>query len=412
MAEKIKISKSTVDRLPLPESGQPIFWDTNLVGFGVRTGSKRKTYIVQKKINGRDVKVTLGAHGHITAEQARKMAMIALADMTQGVNPTDQKREARAKSVTLQEALTDFLNARKSLKPRTIRDMNYAVTTYFSDWQTKPIAKITKEKIAKRHKDIGSGKGGKAQANQAMRYLRAIFNFAISKYADSKGDSIIQSNPVSILSQTRAWYRIERRQTLIKPHELPALFAALEEFQESANIPTAKNTIDYIQFLLFTGMRKNEAAHLEWEQVDFSDRSFTVTDTKNGHPLTLPLSDHLFKLLQERSKEAESKYVFHGRDTEKPIGDAKRHWEKIKKISGLDFSPHDLRRTFITIADSLEISAYAIKKLVNHSSSGDVTAGYIVHDVDRLRRPMQQIADKILRLAEQERKSGKVIQIR
>ena len=59
----------------------------------------------------------------------------------------------------------------------------------------------------------------------------------------------------------------------------------------------------------------------------------------------------------------------------------------------MTFTPHDLRRTFITVAESLNIGPYSIKRLVNHKMSGDVTAGYIVSDVERLRVPMQQITD-------------------
>jgi hypothetical protein len=60
------------------------------------------------------------------------------------------------------------------------------------------------------------------------------------------------------------------------------------------------------------------------------------------------------------------------------------------------FSVHDLRRTFITVAESLDIPAYALKRLLNHRAAGDVTAGYIVIDVERLRRPMQHITDFLL----------------
>ena len=55
-----------------------------------------------------------------------------------------------------------------------------------------------------------------------MRLLRALFNFAAGQYEDAKGQSLITENPVKRLSQTRAWYRVERRQTYIKPHELAA----------------------------------------------------------------------------------------------------------------------------------------------------------------------------------------------
>jgi len=72
--------------------------------------------------------------------------------------------------------------------------------------------------------------------------------------------------------------------------------------------------------------------------------------------------------------------------------------DKIKEQTGIHFTLHDLRRTFITIAESLDISYYALKSLVNHkiSNGGDVTAGYIIPNPERLRGPVQKIADYIL----------------
>ncbi|USQ15139.1 integrase [Legionella lytica] len=69
----------------------------------------------------------------------------------------------------------------------------------------------------------------------------------------------------------------------------------------------------------------------------------------------------------------------------------------ITKASGVRFTVHDLRRTFITIAESLDISAYALKRLMTHKMSNDVTAGYIITDVERLRKPMQLINDYFLK---------------
>jgi hypothetical protein len=45
------------------------------------------------------------------------------------------------------------------------------------------------------------------------------------------------------------------------------------------------------------------------------------------------------------------------------------------------------------VAESLDISAYAVKRLANHKMTNDVTAGYIIGDVERLRNPMQRITD-------------------
>ena len=44
----------------------------------------------------------------------------------------------------------------------------------------------------------------------------------------------------------------------------------------------------------------------------------------------------------------------------------------------------------------IDSSAYALKRLVNHKISNDVTAGYIVSDVESLRKPMEQIATQLL----------------
>ncbi len=72
---------------------------------------------------------------------------------------------------------------------------------------------------------------------------------------------------------------------------------------------------------------------------------------------------------------------------------------KVTDASGVTFTPHDLRRTFITIAESLDIPAYALKRLLNHTSGADVTAGYIVASTERLREPMQKITDFMLKSA-------------
>ncbi|CAH1904754.1 hypothetical protein NTGHW29_360083 [Candidatus Nitrotoga sp. HW29] len=70
---------------------------------------------------------------------------------------------------------------------------------------------------------------------------------------------------------------------------------------------------------------------------------------------------------------------------------------KVILESGVTFTIHDLRRTFITIAESQDISAYALKRLLNHKMNNDVTAGYIINDVERLREPMQKITSYLLK---------------
>ena len=60
---------------------------------------------------------------------------------------------------------------------------------------------------------------------------------------------------------------------------------------------------------------------------------------------------------------------------------------------------HDLRRTFATVADGLDIGRYAVKRMLNHVARGDITADYVQVDVDRVREPMQRVETSVLGLA-------------
>ncbi len=74
--------------------------------------------------------------------------------------------------------------------------------------------------------------------------------------------------------------------------------------------------------------------------------------------------------------------------------------DKTTAASGVTFTLHDLRRTYITIAESLDIPHYALKRLLSHRSSADVTGGYIIINVDRLRGPVELISERILEMKE------------
>jgi len=213
-----------------------------------------------------------------------------------------------------------------------------------------------------------------------------------------------------VLSATKAWYRVERRQNYIKRHQLKAWFKGVMALKNDGDADKAETFRDYLIFVLLTGLRRHEAASLLKANVDFKQRTLTVKDTKNRTDHTLPLSPFLRQLLKRRCEASDNPYVFPGEGRTGHIVEPRKHILKVCKVAELDFRTHDLRRTFATIAESLDIPAYAVKRLLNHKMADDVTAGYIVHDVERLRRPMQMITDFILKSAGTI-KSAPVIQI-
>ena len=391
-----KLTKSFVDSLSYPESGQIFYRDTDLKGFGLRVGTGSKVYIAEGKVNNKNVRVTIGRHGVFTAEQAKLEARSILGMIARDVNPNDADKAKRAKSVTLAEVYQAYLKARSSLKPRTIYDYDRCMKVYFPEWQNKPLAEISKDLIEHKHREIGER--SEAQANLSMRFMRALFNFAIGQYEDAVGNAIITDNPIKRISQTRAWYRVDRRQTVIKGRDLPAWFKAVNALPTLSNGINREAVKDYLLLLIFTGLRREEGLALQWRDVDFNAKTFTIPDPKNRQSHTLPLSDFLFDLLKRRSNQnaEKSAFVFTGRGVNGYMDDPNKQMKLVIEASGVAFTPHDLRRTFITVAESLDISAYALKRLANHKMANDVTAGYIIGDAERLREPMQRITDYFL----------------
>lgn len=67
----------------------------------------------------------------------------------------------------------------------------------------------------------------------------------------------------------------------------------------------------------------------------------------------------------------------------------------------INFTCHDARRTFATIAELSGVGTYILKRLMNHRSGrvSDVTAGYISLPVEELVEPAARIEMKIMQEA-------------
>lgn len=161
---------------------------------------------------------------------------------------------------------------------------------------------------------------------------------------------------------------------------------------------------DFLLLALFTGMRRSEIASLRWDYIDLEGRALHIPKTKNGDPLDLPLADFIVDLLNaRRDQTGASPWVFPSNGRTGHLVETKTFTARVAARSGVIFTLHDLRRTFVSIAESLDVPHYALKRLLNHRLSGDVTAGYIVSQPERLRGPVEAVATRILELADETR---------
>jgi cation transport regulator ChaB len=239
----MKITKLAVDKLDIPVSdkpgktGQKRYYDDTIKGFGVRvTSGGTKAFVVEKLIKRKLCRITLSRYPELTVEMAKKEAQKLLGQIVMGIDPLAEKRADKMREVTLNDVFNDYVQVRKTLKQTTLTNYKQILNKAFDNWGNKPLISITKDKIAKQHEKLGEAHG-EAYANLAMRVLRALFNFAAGQYEDAEGKTLIQENPVRRLSQTRAWYRIERHQTFIKSHELAAWYQAVEQLENRTPSP-------------------------------------------------------------------------------------------------------------------------------------------------------------------------------
>lgn len=379
-----KITKSFCDKLSFQEKGQTAYWDHTMPGFAIVVGKRAKTFIVQKDINAKPVRYTIGRYGHFTVEEAKIIAKEKLFLMAQGINPKEEEKQNQI--ITLEKSFQSYLNTRKNLSPTTVKGYTYTLNKYLIDWARRPINTITKEDVVARHAMLGQTCGERT-ANGAMRFLRLLINHANIIY------ELDIKNPVQHLNNIKGWYPDKRRRSYIKPHELAAWWKSVQNLEN-------ETIRDFLTLLLFTGLRKGEAERLKWSNIDFADRTLTVQQTKNGDPLTLPLSDFLLQLFQRRFQRHNNQaYVFPSPGSKGHLTEPKKGIYRVIAETGVQFTCHDLRRTFITLAESMDISAYALKRLMNHKFAGDITSTYIVSNHERLRDPVERIAQHILEIA-------------
>lgn len=370
--------------------------------------SGNKSFVLVRKYQGRSRSFTLGKFPDISVDKARCDARAQIANLRLGIDPIQDKRANAEKHVTLFEVYRDYLDVRgMHLSSNTKSNYKTVIETHLAPWRSKEMGAITRSMVQRKHAELTEI--SPSSANKAMRVLRALFNFANGQYEDHEGKGLFPDNPVSRLSHIRIWNREVRRQNKLNNSDLDPWFKAILNIDKSD--PYAISVKDYLIMLLLTGMRRRELAPLRWADINFKDKILTVGKTKNGDPLLLPLSDYLFEMLRTRKQIVSGEYVFPGGQGNLYISEPKKHVDRLRQETGVYFTLHDLRRTFITIAESLDIPAFALKRLVNHRVKGDVTEGYIIMGVERLRKPMQQITDHILSLANV-RKIGDVVPLK
>ena len=394
-----------------------------------RERQSKSVWAVRARVKGGNVvTVTLGNADLIPAIEARKLAKIVLAKMSQGINPNTEQKQAKkvskARGFTLAQAVEQYSEF-AHWKPKTRQDALSTLQRRFGDWYKRPLADISREDCLKRFQDIKkdvltkktridkkrqaaslevlipNNEIGLGEAQRAFRYLSAVFNSFLSD--DAAGERLLpKGNPVLVLKDKKVRRALKPKEVYLDAEKRESLYEELR----ICNHPEYKGPIqeedaDLVWLLMHTGLRLEEALQMKWTNVDFKQKTFTATDTKNHTNHTLPMTSATETLFKRRFRERgrlkfglQSPFVYPSPISDKRPMSASRTFDRLSDAIGFKFTAHDLRRTVATVADSCGYDLESIGKILNHKKKG-VTANYIQTTHERLRAILEDVQNNL-----------------
>jgi integrase/recombinase XerD len=183
----------------------------------------------------------------------------------------------------------------------------------------------------------------------------------------------------------------ERNKTALARQQVYQAFAV---WQEDRVLHLRNRAL--LAVLFYAGLRRSEAAVLRWDDIDLDQRLLTVRHGKGDKARTIPfLGDETpIQLLQDwKAICAERVYVFCGvrkgdhLDGDKPMSD-QAVYNVIKVTSatvGVDFAPHDARRTLLTHALAAGSNVRDMQFIAGHAKAETTLRYAIVKDAYEVR---------------------------
>eukprot|EP01037_Dinobryon_pediforme_P002438 gene2438-2476_t len=403
---EIRLTKRTIESLEVTGKDY-VVWDADLPGFGVRirpTGAK--SYIVFYRAGaGRGApmrKLTIGAIGKLTPDEARIIAKKTVGQVASGSDPAANKTEER-KTLTVSSLVDLFLvehveAKRKSGTAAHYRDILKRIIVPAIG--TSKADKVTYSDIARIHL---KWKHTPYQANRVLAIVASMYAFASKRKLLLK-----EMNPAKGIEK----YHEQGRESFLSTDQLVRLGAAIREAEIDGipwavdeSKPTSKHVpkenrrsiigphaAGAIRLLLFTGCRLREILHLQWDHIDFERGLLFLSDSKTGKK-TIVLNAPALAVLSGLPRLG--KFVIAGETEGKPRSDLKRPWALVKRQAGLeDFRIHDIRHSFASFGAGGGMGLPIVGKLLGHANA-TTTARYAHLDSDPLRKASNAIGNTI-----------------
>ena len=370
----IKLSKSAIDALPTLRT-DAVYWDTGLPGFGIKvTPTGRKVFIVLYRTGGagsRLRKYTIGPYGRITLHQARIAAQKVFAARLDGRDLAAEKREAKRRLVAdrVEDLLETFIRQRLS-QNRSVGEISRLLRREIGKpWAGRSIHEIGKRDVIEIVTAIAQ-RGAPAAANKTLKSIKTYMNWCV-------GQAILKKSPADGIPFPSKEIARDR---ILSDKELADIILAARKMGGPYGC--------IVELLALTGQRREEVAQMQWGEMDFTKRVWTIpkSRTKNKKLHFVQLSDQALDVLKRQNQDGNFVFSLLGH---KPFRDFSKAKSELDQLSGVTaWRIHDLRRTCVTGMARIGVAPHVADKILNHQGGtiSGVAAVYQRHEFNAERR--------------------------
>jgi integrase len=326
-----------------------------------------KSWAFRTRVNRRPVKITLGrfdkqSFGVAAArDAARKALETAQAAPLPTVASPPLALPAPGAALPLALALAapaahtvrvvwaDYLRLHlEPTAPASVKKYTGSMKHVLPLWNDRPVTEIRRRDVIE-VTDAALARGPEAR-NTTIVALSSFFNWCLSR-------DLVEASPVTVKK-----IKQEDRERVLTDAEIKTFWNGCMELGPIFG--------PMFRLLLLTGCRRDEVAGMQWAEINGNVWSIPGSRTKNGQPLDVYLTDEALAALALMPRIDGCAFVFttNGRTPSSGFSKAKLALDKLAPI--VDYTLHDLRRTFATGLGKLGIVGPTIERCLNHTVPG------------------------------------------
>jgi len=381
--------------------------------------------------DGKNSDKSLGAYPTISVEQARRMAAEVRSNVVaHKIDPVEQARAGRSEGKQKRERTLEVLieaylaqverEGRKA--PSTLaKERHHLRQNVLPRMGKVPVQNIRRRdlrelllEIAEASAKQPTGRGGRTAANDCLKYLKLVFDFAVDDL------EWIETNPATVLRKLEIAQPRGREAT---NEELKALWNLWAGRMKGGRAPDWAGSAA-LQFLALTLQRGEEGASATWPEFDLEAKRWNLPAgrKKERQEAIVPLSEPALAILSEARRkfpEADGPFPGRGNDTIRRDSLTQLFSRDCEALGIEGLTMHDLRRTgrtAITDPERLGFPPHIGEAVLSHAIGSALTRTYDKNSyLPEKRRALEAWADEILRVAGETRPSetgAKVVQLR